>query len=78
MAYNTKALLVDAQGKPIPQYYNEVLDVYEVVTGSNGQFDGVIVDSNGQPITQQFILDSWTSNTTLILSKLDELILAVS
>ena len=78
MAYNTKALLVDAKGKPIPQYYNEVLDVYEPVTGSNGYFNGVIVDSSGQPITQQFILDSWTTNANAIISKLDELILVVS
>ena len=80
MAYNTKALLVDARGKPIPQYYNPALDVYEAEHGSGGSMniEGVLYDSNGQPISQQFILDSWTSNANAIIAKLDELIMVVS
>lgn len=78
MSYNTKALLQDAHSKPIPQYYNEVLDVYEPIEGSNGEMNTVLADADGVLITQQMILDSWLSNTNLILAKLDQLILVVS
>jgi hypothetical protein len=36
MGYNNRKIILDAEGKPIPQYYNEATDQYEVVKGSNG------------------------------------------
>lgn len=74
MAYNTKAILKDAHGKPIPQYYNSVTDAYEPVEGSDGAMDLVVADSNGVVLTQAQILQTLLDGTQLILSKLDELI----
>jgi hypothetical protein len=36
MAYNKKELVTDADKKPVPQYYNETADAYEVAKGSDG------------------------------------------
>lgn len=36
MPYNTVTLLRDANGNPIPQYYNPVLDQMEALEGFNG------------------------------------------
>ena len=33
MAYNTKPIKNDVDGKPIPQYYNPVTDLYEALQG---------------------------------------------
>jgi hypothetical protein len=36
MAFNTKSIVKDVNAKPVPQYYNPTLDVYEVLQGANG------------------------------------------
>ncbi|MGG4034219.1 hypothetical protein ABEV74_11050 [Paenibacillus cisolokensis] len=36
MAYNTVPILVDKDGKPIPQYYNPETDMFEPLEGSGG------------------------------------------
>lgn len=36
MSYNANSLLTDRGGKPVPQYYNEKDNRYEVITGNHG------------------------------------------
>ena len=51
MAYNTKAIKLDVNQKPIPQIYNPVADEYEVLQGENGASRHIIYGADGQPIT---------------------------
>ena len=51
MAYNTKAIEVDVNQKPIPQIYNPVTDEYEVLQGANGAARHIIYGADGQPIS---------------------------
>lgn len=44
MSYNSQTLLTDAQGNPIPQYYNPVLDRYEPAQGANGSLSFQLPD----------------------------------
>lgn len=50
MAYNTKAILVDVNGKPIPQYFNAQQDQYEVLLGQDGAARAILYGPDGQPI----------------------------
>jgi len=36
MAYNTVPIKKDSEGKPIPQYFNEVLNTFEPLQGEGG------------------------------------------
>lgn len=40
MAYNTKLILRDASGAPVPQFYNAEVDSYQVIQGTS---DGQII-----------------------------------
>ncbi|HHV25556.1 MAG TPA: hypothetical protein GXX65_14050, partial [Methanosarcina sp.] len=51
MAYNTKPIKNDVDGKPIPQYYNPVTDLYEALQGSNGAANHTLYGVDGEPIT---------------------------
>ena len=50
MAYNTVVIKKDADNKPIPQYYNPLVDEYEVLQGRNGASRVELYDANGNPI----------------------------
>lgn len=71
MAYNNKSIIKDVNGKPVPQYFNPIADRYEVVTSSNGMLRTIVVDSNGNEIQSQSLVDQ-------ITSKIDELIQVVN
>ncbi len=45
MSYNTKNLLTDGDGKPIPQYYNPTTDEFEPLYGENNATRHSIVGS---------------------------------
>lgn len=51
MAYNTKAIKTDVDKKPIPQYYNPVMDEYEVLQGANGATRHILYGPDGNPIS---------------------------
>lgn len=51
MAYNTKAIKKDVDGKPIPQVFNPTLDEYEALKGDAGAARHVIYGPDGQPIS---------------------------
>lgn len=51
MAYNTKPIKNDVDGKPVPQYYNPVTDLYEALQGSNGAANHTLHGIDGEPIT---------------------------
>lgn len=70
MAYNTKSIVKDVNGKPVPQYFNKKSDKYEVVESENGMLRINMVDSQGNEIQSQNLVDQ-------IANKLDELIKAV-
>ena len=70
MAYNTKSIVKDVNGKPIPQYYNPDTNQYEVITGKDGMLRVIMVDSQGREIQLQELVDQ-------ISAKIDELIEAV-
>jgi len=44
--FNTKALLLDVNGKPIPQYFNPTTDDFEAITGAGGSVDNSLTGSN--------------------------------
>lgn len=43
MAFNTKPLVTDLNGKPSPQYFNPDADSYEVVEGYNGAIRVILI-----------------------------------
>jgi hypothetical protein len=51
LSYNSKAIKVDVNAKPIPQYYNPVTDEYEVLQGAGGAARQVLYGPDGQPIS---------------------------
>lgn len=67
MAYNTKSIIKDVNGKPVPQYFNPLTDNYEVIKSENGYLKMILIDSEGNYIQNQNLVDQ-------ISSKLDELI----
>ena len=71
MAYNTKSIIKDVNGKPVPQYFNVGADNYEVISSSNGRLRVIMVDSSGNEIQSQSLVDQ-------ITNKIDELIGVVS
>ena len=50
MSYNSKAIKTDVNAKPIPQYYNSLVDEYEVLQGRNGASRVELYDANGNPV----------------------------
>lgn len=50
MAYNSKSILVDKDGKPIPQYFNTAGDKYESLEGTGGAAKNIICGPDGNPI----------------------------
>lgn len=54
MSYNSKAIKVDVNAKPIPQYYNPVTDEYEVLQGVGGAARQVLYGPDGQPVSIVF------------------------
>lgn len=71
MAYNTKSIIKDANGKPVPQYFNQEQDKYEVIKSKNGMLRVIMVDSQGNEIQTQDLIDQ-------ITAKIDELIKAIN
>ena len=67
MTYDTKSIIKDVNGKPIPQYFNIGLDRYEVITSENGMLRVIMVDIQGREIQTQNLVDQ-------ISAKIDELI----
>ncbi len=50
MAYNTKSIVKDVNQKPVPQYYNPISDVYEVLQGTNGANKVTLYTASGQAV----------------------------
>lgn len=71
MAYNTKSIIKDVNGKPVPQYWNPDKQQYEVIESRNGMLRVIMVDSQGREIQSQDLVDQ-------ISDKLDELIEVVT
>jgi hypothetical protein len=51
MAYNTKSIKKDVDGKPIPQIFDVVKDDYEVLQGRNGAQRVEIYGPDGDPVS---------------------------
>jgi hypothetical protein len=51
MAYNTKSIKKDVDGKPIPQYFNPTGDEYEALQGRNGANRIEIYGPDGDPVS---------------------------
>ena len=71
MAYNTKSIIKDVNQKPVPQYWNKTTQQYEVITSKDGMLRVIMVDSLGNEIQSQSLVDQ-------IINKIDELIGVVS
>lgn len=69
--FNTKSIIKDVNKKPVPQYFNPDSDRYEVIQSSGGHLKVLLIDSVGNAIVTQDIVNQ-------IESKLDELIEAVN
>lgn len=70
MNHSNKSIIKDVNGKPVPQYWNPVTQQYEVIESENGMLKAIMVDSNGNEIQSQDLIDQ-------INDKLDELIQVV-
>lgn len=53
MAHNTKPILVDVNGKPIPQYFDPLADEYKPLLGQHGAARSTLYGPDGQPITNE-------------------------
>lgn len=71
MAYNTTAIKKDVDGKPIPQYYNDLQDAYEALKGRNGANRVELYDASGNPVDLETLL-------TAIATKLDDVTITAS
>ena len=67
MSYGNVSIIKDVNNKPVPQYWNPNIQNYEVVEGSSGYLKVIMVDSNGDEIQTQSLIDQ-------LNDKLDELI----
>lgn len=65
--YNTKSIIKDVNKKPVPQYWNKLVQQFEVIESKNGMLRTIMVDSQGREIQTQNLVDQ-------ISAKLDELI----
>lgn len=70
MSYNSKSIVKDVNDKPVPQYWNEETQEFEVAMGKGGMLYVRILDSKGNEVRSQELLDQ-------ISNKLDELIRVV-
>lgn len=71
MGFNTKSIIKDVNEKPVPQYWNEETQQYEVIQSENNMLKVIMVDNQGNEIQSQSLVDQ-------ISIKIDELIQAVS
>lgn len=65
MAYNTVSIQKDVDGKPIPQYYDPILDAYQVLQGRNGANRVELYDADGNPIDMEAL---FTAIETILLA----------
>ena len=71
MAYNTVSIQKDVDGKPIPQYYDPILDAYRVLQGRNGANRVELYGPDGNPLsTIENKLDVRASELEALLSAL--------
>ncbi|HHW47897.1 MAG TPA: hypothetical protein GXX14_04665 [Clostridiaceae bacterium] len=66
MAYNTIAIKKDVDGKPIPQYYNDLQDAYEVLKGRNGASRVELYDASGNPVDLASLINALADLLTAI------------
>lgn len=66
MAFNTKGIVKDINGKPAPQIYNPTADIYEVLQGANGANKVMLYTAAGTAIDLQSLIASIVTaiNTT--------------
>ena len=66
MAFNTKSITKDVNAKPVPQYYNPTLDIYEVLQGANGANKVTLYNAAGAAIDLATLIASIVTavNTT--------------
>jgi len=50
VAHNTKPILVDVNGRPIPQYFDPLADEYKPLLGAHGAARAILYGPDGQPI----------------------------
>lgn len=75
MAYNTVAIKKDVDNKPIPQYYNPLVDQYEALQGRNGAQRVELFDANGNAIDLVGLINAIITilNGTATVEKQDEI-----
>ena len=71
MSYNSKSIIKDVNGKPVPQYWNKETQQFEVIESKDGMLRVIMVDSEGREIQSQDLVDQ-------ISAKLNELIQVVT
>ena len=71
MSYNSKSIIKDVNGKPVPQYFNKESDRYEVIESKLNMLRVILYDSSGNELQTQTLINQ-------LLGKLDEIIEAVT
>lgn len=71
MAYNTRSIKRDVDGRPVPQYFNSTIDDYEPLLGENGAARSVLYGPNGQPINSSNPLPTKDDALAALLGELN-------
>ena len=61
MAYNTVSIKRDLDEKPIPQYYDTLINEYKALEGLNGANKTILYDSDGNAIDVTTLLGAITT-----------------
>lgn len=73
MVYSNQSILKDFEGKPIPQYWNKELEIYEPVTGNNGLIKVVMVDEKGNQIITQDLINQLNSRIDVLVKAVEKI-----
>src|SRR5690606_25589982 len=73
MAFNTKPIKTDLNGKPIPQYYDPTIDDYRPLEGQHGAARSILYGPDGNPISaaNRLPVDAAVSGTADVSDRAD-------
>lgn len=69
MAFNTKSIVKDLNQKPVPQYYNPELDIYQVLEGKNGANKVILYNEAGAAIDLATLINTVVTAINNIYNK---------
>lgn len=71
--YRFQGILRDFNNQPIPQYWNNELEIYEPITGNNGLIKVVMVDEKGNQIITQDLINQLNSRIDTLVKVVENI-----